>query len=524
MDTTIGQKLIKVYLFSGIFDAPAKSMFLNMTQFNGEYGCSYCLEPGETFKISVRGHTHIYPFNFDYTDGHTSLRTHKETLEHANDAQLKLMESGKENKKFGIKGMTWVMALPKFNIIDEVGIDYMHNTLLGIVKMLMKLWFEKGHKNQLWYIGDRIKEIDKSIAGLKFPNTVSRAPRNIEQDVCHWKASEYRTFLLYYSVPVLHQILPGEYFNHYTLLVEAIYLLLKESISKIDIKKSRSFLIQFCLKIGRLYGQRYQTYNLHNLLHLTRSVDLLGPLWAQSAFWYEDYNGDYKHLFHGTQHVNLQIVSNVIIQQRIPEIARNLKPDAVEYNLYKKMTLKFHNQVANLGDFISPGINTVGKHISFCNIDEKEKKFVSYYLSVTISKLLIFKRICFHGIIIHSQAYKKVYKRNSCAVRFEGRFGLSYGIIKYFLKVQPACVSQSCDESCACKKFFYVAVMNVPEKENIDFNSDVNSGVTLSHIIPVTTSSTTDACHISQIKAICSFIEVKKKSYFVCFPNRIEKD
>ena len=33
---------------------------------------------------------------------------------------------------------------------------------------------------------------------------------------------------------------------------------------------------------------RYQTINIHNLLHLPQSVRELGPLWTHSCFHFED--------------------------------------------------------------------------------------------------------------------------------------------------------------------------------------------------------------------------------------------
>ena len=40
----------KVYLVSGIFDLPAKSLVLEEIQFNGFCGCSYCIEAGKSVK------------------------------------------------------------------------------------------------------------------------------------------------------------------------------------------------------------------------------------------------------------------------------------------------------------------------------------------------------------------------------------------------------------------------------------------------------------------------------------------
>ena len=50
-------------MLCGTFDAPAKCLFQNMSQFNGNFGCPYCLHQGETVKTSERGHTRAYPFH-----------------------------------------------------------------------------------------------------------------------------------------------------------------------------------------------------------------------------------------------------------------------------------------------------------------------------------------------------------------------------------------------------------------------------------------------------------------------------
>lgn len=49
--------------------------------------------------------------------------------------------------------------------------------------------------------------------------------------------------------------------------------------------------------------------NVHNLLHVQRSVLQLGPLWANSSFEFEDANGDLKSLFHGSQNIDMQVTT-----------------------------------------------------------------------------------------------------------------------------------------------------------------------------------------------------------------------
>ena len=46
-------KPIRFYLLTGVFDKPAKAAILNIVQWNGEYGCSRCLQPGISYKTSA---------------------------------------------------------------------------------------------------------------------------------------------------------------------------------------------------------------------------------------------------------------------------------------------------------------------------------------------------------------------------------------------------------------------------------------------------------------------------------------
>ena len=114
---------------------------------------------------------------------------------------------------------------------------------------------------------------------------ISRVPRSLE-DLGHFKASEYKSFLLYYGLPCLLGILPDEYYQYFLLLVQAVFSLLKESITERDLKQASALLKHFCLNMSVFYGKRYETSNVHLLLHLVEKVRDLGPLWSQSCFYF----------------------------------------------------------------------------------------------------------------------------------------------------------------------------------------------------------------------------------------------
>ena len=59
-------------------------------------------------------------------------------------------------------------------------------------------------------------------------------------------------------------------------------------------------------------GKQFQTFNVHQLLHLPEVVKDLGPLWSNSCFPFEDYNGDLRELFHGTKNVDGQVSFHIM--------------------------------------------------------------------------------------------------------------------------------------------------------------------------------------------------------------------
>ena len=66
------------------------------------------------------------------------------------------LKTGNKIAFLGVKDDSWALYLPKFDVVNGVGIDHLHNTLLGVIKMLI----------QIWYIGKNLKAIDDKIQNL----------------------------------------------------------------------------------------------------------------------------------------------------------------------------------------------------------------------------------------------------------------------------------------------------------------------------------------------------------------------
>ena len=104
-----------------IVDLPVKAAVLCAKQFNGKYGCSVCLHPGE-----YSGQCQVYPPT-EYPE-----RTHRSVI-----AAAQLAEATKK-VVVGIKGVSPMSTT--HNLVDSIPVDYMH-VVLGVTRNLLSHWF-----------------------------------------------------------------------------------------------------------------------------------------------------------------------------------------------------------------------------------------------------------------------------------------------------------------------------------------------------------------------------------------------
>lgn len=258
-------------------DTCAKCLLQNKVKFNGKYGCSYCFHPGQ--RTNTKDNIYRYPVMHEI-----EVRTNENTK------PIMMEAKSKEKNVFGFKGVSPLLALPNFDVIKQVPIDYMHCVLLGVVKLLLSLWLEsKYHKNDFYLHGIKVKKINSNIENIRPPNCFSRRPRPITEYI-HWKANELRNWLLFYGLPCLASILPEKYLQHFALLADAIYILLKTEITNEEFQHASRNLEKFVIDFEKLYSKNKMLYNVHLLKHLADTVKESGPLWAYSNFNFEDHN------------------------------------------------------------------------------------------------------------------------------------------------------------------------------------------------------------------------------------------
>ena len=164
----------------------------------------------------------------------------------------------------------------------------MHCVFEGVVKKLGELWFNPKYVSEIFNISNLVDVLDEKLCVLKLSSFVARRPRPIKTHFSYWKASELKNWFFYMSVPALYNILPSEYFEHYKLLVLAVYILCKQNITNEMINFAETLITEFLLRFETLYNIKYMTCNVHSLSHLTNIVRRLGPLWTTSCLPLED--------------------------------------------------------------------------------------------------------------------------------------------------------------------------------------------------------------------------------------------
>ncbi|KAK6478319.1 hypothetical protein HHUSO_G20613, partial [Huso huso] len=324
-DQSTGKKIFSnVLTTAAICDSVARPMLQNMVQYNGLYGCGFCQDSGKVVSKG-KGNARVYPYNRD-----SYVRTTAETLENAKHA----LKEGKPVN--GVKGPSLLSVIPSFDLIDNFVPDYMHCVLLGVTRQMAKLWFDTQYHNEKFYLGSMVCMIDRILLSIKPPCNISRAPRSVTIRK-YWKAHEWQAWLLFYSVPILKDLLPEKYYVHWCLLVEGIAILLGESIDSEKLAHCERIFRCFVQSMEELYGLQHVSYNVHLTLHLAKSVLDWGPLWAHSAFSYESYNSCLLDYVKGTQAVPQQMCLKFLIEKSLPILGNRAMMEAPAKLLFSSL-------------------------------------------------------------------------------------------------------------------------------------------------------------------------------------------
>lgn len=503
----LGNFTCRAYLLNGTADLPARSLLCNSVQYNGSFSCWKCLQKGETSERG-KGHTHIFPYITANPKG--PERTVNDVHRDAQQAMNNLEHRSTGYSVNGVKGPSWLTFFPKYNIVSGISIDYMHGVLLGVQKLMLRLWFSSEFKSKNFSFHKHVQTVDFRLKNLKPTLDISRLPRSIENDLKYWKASEYRSFLLYFGAPVLFGILDKNRFNHYLQLVNGIHILLKYGSTKDEVSDAETMLLNFCANFECLYDKCFMTLNIHQLVHLADSVRILGPLYTHSCFSFEDKNGFLLKMIQGTQNIDSQIVTGVSFVQKIPELKQKFLESTVKGSELEKLLNAIESpNLLIRGEMVERGVYILGGVKLRDLLEDEYMKLCDFLGYAPVhEKFRTFKRIEFLSYIIYGLHYKRMTKRDNSTIMYMDGNDVCFGRVRFFL------IFTRYDQR--------TTVLALTEKL-ASFHYSKNCNV-------LKVKKTNEFCFIpiEKIKEGCMFLEVQNdnaNTCYVCrFPNKLEGD
>ena len=134
-----------------------------------------------------------------------------------------------------------------------------------------------------------------------------------------WKATQYRSFLLYIGPIVLRNVLPDHFLEHFQLLTVCMRLLSRRlphthTAERWEVLQKRGnqanvWLRAFVKRGMQLYTDNFCVYNVHNLIHCAADYIRFGPIHSYSCFRYENCIGRIKRLVTGHCKPAMQVIN-----------------------------------------------------------------------------------------------------------------------------------------------------------------------------------------------------------------------
>ena len=525
---------VKFILF--VADAPARAALCDCTQYNGECGCMHCEHPGKQVeklkgmrpiqtvdpvneepprKKAKKSEVRVFPFMLFQKD-----RTHADVLDYAEKA----VENGRPFK--GVKGFSRLLFIPDFDMPNMTIPESLHCFWEGIGNQFLKLW--SSDTGAPYYVVNFFIKLDESILNIHPPDEIKRAPRSFNSDFSLLKASELRSFCLFYSCVVLQGILPSKYYNHWLLVVNVFRILYQQPIPKSDLLPARLLADKFIIEMETLYGEDKISYNVHLLTHVVDAAERLGAPWSNSAFIIESACGEVARLFKGPTHIGKQIFERFLTRERTRVLARNCIPISKSERIIKLYD-KLDPQRLSFSSVLGIRPLGAGKLLQF-TVTQMESIALRTGVPILCSNCKQFQRISIEGKKYSTDVYCRPFKRNNSIVQLKSPMIVCK--INCIVEFNSECACR--DTGSACKSFERGAAKEYALIGDELFVSasppikDHHSGINLTKFIGKVRSSCDVPRRVaflpSDIECKCIIIPHKEEQFCLKYDLMIELD
>ncbi|XP_077275558.1 uncharacterized protein LOC143904618 [Temnothorax americanus] len=204
--------------------------------------------------------------------------------------------------------------------LTQFPLEPFHLLYIEIFKRIVSmLYCAKASKYKLR--GDVVCLIDNLSNFLRpfFPSDFARRPRRLS-DWKYYKGTEFRRLLLYDGFLIFRE-LDSEVYQNFLLFACAIRILVDPVLVKEYAVDADRLLRTFIEHSSNIYGQAFVVYNVHHLKHLVSDCLLHGHIEAFSAFKFESFLGNMKHMLHAPGKTLSQIVCRVMEKAVMPRLS-----------------------------------------------------------------------------------------------------------------------------------------------------------------------------------------------------------
>ena len=284
-------KRVSVTLHSFVCDAPARAFLKNIKGHNSLHACERCVAVG----VSTSSRT-----TFNSSACFVAEKRNSDSfnnLEYLGNHQ---------------NGQTPLIKCTD-NIINIFSLDYMHLICLGVLRRMLTYW--KSGDRIVKLSSRQILDISEQLIALRdyIPSDFVRRPRSL-LELDRWKATEFRTFLLYTGPVILKSVLPTPLYMHFLTLSVSLSILLRDDVTENEplVDFAGQLLHHFVENSARLYGETFLVYNVHSVLHLVDDVKYFRTSLNQlSAFRFENYLQSLKSLIRSASNPLVQAAKRI---------------------------------------------------------------------------------------------------------------------------------------------------------------------------------------------------------------------
>ena len=493
--------LVKGIIICFIADQVAKAFMMNMTKYNGKFGCQTCTQKSTHLK---EDHVRIYDFQkFD-------LRTDAEHLLHI--AKCKKIQG----TYLGVKGPSMYSKIV-MDPINAASIDSMHALFRGVVRQLLNYLIGQQYSREPYSIRQHLKTIEERISSLKPPSFVQRFPSSIDKHAQEWKAHDYKNWFFHYSAVTLCDLLPENQFEHYKLLLFGVSILFKSSISEEDLNLAERALQKFVSQFADIYKTRYMSSNVHLLLHLVDQVRKFGPLPNISAFPFEDMNGQLKNLVHGSTSPELQISSSIsFLLSMVTFKQKFMEENSEAANFYDTLDYRYGRLHRHI---ISKSLYIIGTTKSNDYFNDKMKQLLRKINDKENSdtRYITFQRLLNKKYLYNSVEYKRPKRTTNCYISYEYNNETEIGQILKFVRSTQC----KCRKLCHCEADHYAIIEKYSKKLYFDTKVKKSS---VQHIFEIKKKSNKlQIVDVKYLRQICYFYQTDDNRLLCSLPlNDVE--